>query len=82
MSRISPTNAATAKTTPRRVSSGDTLTARSVRGVARQSAKVQRESAQGAQGAAVTSILAHTRDKGAALLLCLGSAHVPLVFFS
>ena len=74
MSRVSPTNAATAKTTPRRVSSGDTLTARSVRGVARQSAKVQRESAQGAQGAAVTSILAHTRDKAAALKALLAGS--------
>ncbi|MDP2371364.1 polyphosphate kinase 2 [Rhodoferax sp.] len=63
------------KAAPRRASSGDTLTARSASGIARQSAKVQRESAQGAQEAAVKNILANTRDKASALkALLAGSA--------
>ena len=74
MSRTTPASPATAKAIPRRVSSGDTLTARSVRGVARQSVKVQRESAQGAQSAAVTSILAHTSDKASALKALLAGS--------
>jgi polyphosphate kinase len=59
----------------RRTSQGDTLGARSAKGVATQTARMRTSAAQGAQLAAVKNILAKTPDKAAALkTLLVGSS--------
>jgi len=59
----------------RRASQGDTVGARSAKGVATQTARMRTSAAQGAQQAAVRSILAKTPNKAAALkTLLVGSS--------
>ena len=72
--RSTPTRAAV-EPRLRRTSQGDTLGARSAKGVATQTARIRTNAAQGAQQAAVKNILAKTTDKAAALkTLLVGSS--------
>ena len=59
---------------PRRASSGDTLRARSVRGITKQAPKTSLEAAQGAQEAAVRDILEHSPNKASALKTLLAGS--------
>jgi polyphosphate kinase len=58
----------------RRTSQGDTLGARSIKGVAKQTARIRTNAAQGAQQAAVKNILVKTTNKAAALKTLLAGS--------
>ena len=58
----------------RRTSQGDTLGARSAKGVATQTARIRTNAAQGAQQAAVKNILVKTTNKAAALKTLLAGS--------
>jgi polyphosphate kinase len=58
----------------RRTSQGDTLGARSIKGVAKQTVRIRTNAAQGAQQAAVKNILVKTTNKAAALKTLLAGS--------
>ncbi len=71
--RSTPTRT-TVEARQRRISQGDTVSARTVKGVASQTARIRTNAAQGAQQAAVKNILDKTPNKAAALKTLLAGS--------
>jgi polyphosphate kinase len=71
--RSTPTRT-TVEARQRRISQGDTVSARTARGVASQTARIRTNAAQGAQQAAVKNILDKTPNKAAALKTLLAGS--------
>ena len=71
--RSTPTRT-TVEARQRRISQGDTVSARTAKGVASQTARIRTNAAQGAQQAAVKNILDKTSNKAAALKTLLAGS--------